>query len=93
MARPTTPLVYKFEAQSPTVTLLLAPRSAPRRGPVACISTALNLSPFAPLSYVTVVHRGESSNGVLIGQFEWVIFDSLQRCYEDIHITQDSHGS
>lgn len=50
--------------------LLMPPQSVRDRSPIANISVALNLNPFAPLSYITTVRRGSTAEGAMIGEFE-----------------------
>ena len=50
--------------------LLMPPESVADRSPIANISVALNLNPFAPLSYITTVRNGGTAEGAMIGDFE-----------------------
>lgn len=53
---------------------LVPPRDIdPGRGALYFISVKLNLNPFAPLSYVTTVHRGSDAEGEFVGEFESVL--------------------
>lgn len=67
--------------------LVVPPRDVdPGRGAIYFISVKLNLQPFAPLSYVTTVHRGSDSTGEFVGEFECVVHISVligQACLSD----------
>lgn len=69
--RPTSPLMYSFVSWNSKSMLVVPPRDVdPGRGAIYFISVKLNLQPFAPLSYVTTVHRGSDSTGEFVGEFE-----------------------
>ncbi|KAI0948039.1 hypothetical protein AcW1_009649 [Taiwanofungus camphoratus] len=69
--RPTQPFIYTFVSWNSKSMFLLPPRAIdPGRGPIYSISVALNLNPFAPLSYVTTVRRGADIDGEFVGEFE-----------------------
>ncbi|KAH9933020.1 uncharacterized protein B0H18DRAFT_985167 [Fomitopsis serialis] len=69
--RPNKPLTYEFMSWNMKSMLLVPPRSVdPGRGALYFISVALNLNPFAPLSYVTSLYRGSDAEGEFIGEFE-----------------------
>ncbi|KAI0915184.1 hypothetical protein AcV5_005484 [Taiwanofungus camphoratus] len=71
--RPTQPFIYTFVSWNSKSMFLLPPRAIdPGRGPIYSISVALNLNPFAPLSYVTTVRRGADIDGEFVGEFEWL---------------------
>ncbi|KAI8974837.1 hypothetical protein BD414DRAFT_423851 [Trametes punicea] len=75
--RPTRPRMYTFSSWSNNSMFLLPPRDVDRTlTPVYNISTALNLNPFVPLSYVTTVKRGFDEEGNLVGEFELAIMHS-----------------
>lgn len=50
--------------------LLMPPGRAADPSPVANVGVTLNLNPFTPLSYVTIVRRGGTPSGAVIGEFE-----------------------
>ncbi|CCM00633.1 uncharacterized protein FIBRA_02670 [Fibroporia radiculosa] len=69
--RPTQPLIYSFVSWNSSSMMLVPPRTIdPGRGAIYFISVKLDLKPFAPLSYITSVHRGSDENGELVGEFE-----------------------
>ena len=68
--RPSAPITYTFHSWNASLMLLLPPVGAGDRTPVANVSVALNLNPFAPLAYVTTVRRGGGTDGALVGEFE-----------------------
>ncbi|TFY62975.1 hypothetical protein EVJ58_g3527 [Rhodofomes roseus] len=69
--RPNMPLTYEFMSWNMKSMLLVPPRSVdPGRGALYFISVALNLNPFAPLSYVTSLYRGSDTEGEFVGEFE-----------------------
>lgn len=63
-------MTYTFASWSANLMVLMPPTNAGDRTPVANISVALNLNPFAPLSYITTVRRGGAAEGAMIGEFE-----------------------
>jgi len=69
--RPSHPIIYSFVSWNLKFMFLVPPRDIdPRRGALYFISVKLNLNPFAPLSYVTTVHRGSDAEGEFVGEFE-----------------------
>ncbi|KAH9917137.1 uncharacterized protein BXZ73DRAFT_80894 [Epithele typhae] len=72
--RPSVPRIYTFSSWSHDSMFLLPPRDADRTlTPVYNISVALNLNPFAPLSYVTTIRRGMDDDGEVVGEFELAV--------------------
>jgi len=74
--RPSQPQIYTFTTWSEDTTLLLPPSTARNRSPLYRISVALNLNPFAPLSYITTVRRGGDIDGEVAGEFELAVAHS-----------------
>ncbi|KAI0659923.1 hypothetical protein C8Q70DRAFT_982634 [Cubamyces menziesii] len=75
--RPTRPRIYTFSSWSNDSMFLLPPRDVDATlTPVYNISVALNLNPFAPLSYVTTVRRGIDDDGDFVGEFELAVMHS-----------------
>ncbi|KAK0458835.1 uncharacterized protein EV420DRAFT_1642555 [Desarmillaria tabescens] len=75
-SRPVEPLVYSFSTVGPTSMLLLPPPSAPDTRPRYHISVSTNC--FTPSSYITIVRKGASENGELIGEFEMGLTSKLK---------------
>ncbi|EKM57742.1 uncharacterized protein PHACADRAFT_192878 [Phanerochaete carnosa HHB-10118-sp] len=71
--RPSRPMIYTFMSWNAKLMLLMPPVTVGDRTPVANIDVSLNLSPFAPLSYITTVRRGGTTEGTLIGEFELAV--------------------
>ncbi|EGO02373.1 hypothetical protein SERLA73DRAFT_178274 [Serpula lacrymans var. lacrymans S7.3] len=63
-------MAYTFTGWTSDSMLLMPPPTANNLNPLYRISVALNLSPFAPLSYVTTVQRGGNMQGQFVGSFE-----------------------
>lgn len=68
--RPSQPIIYTFMSWNANLMLMMPPLSVADRAPIANIAVALNLNPFAPLSYITTVRRGGTAEGAMIGEFE-----------------------
>ena len=63
-------MTYTFMSWNANLMLVMPPLSVADRSPIANISVTLNLNPFAPLSYITTVRHGGTSEGAMIGEFE-----------------------
>ncbi|KAH7920767.1 hypothetical protein BV22DRAFT_1020639 [Leucogyrophana mollusca] len=63
-------MTYTFTGWASDSMLLMPPSTATNLSPIYRISVRLSLNPFAPLSYVTTLQRGGSTQGEVVGSFE-----------------------